>query len=350
MKILLVYASFGEGHKKAAKSLEQFLDSPCKDLLDFCHPLLKEILWHSYLFITEHAPFLWSFLFVFCANKRVNAVIEKIHRLVFSSFINYLREVKPDIIISTHFSLFPIVSHIKKELGIRVFSIVTDFRVHPLWVSESVDLYFTPHEISKKDLIAEGINEGRIISGFVSLREGFLREIPRDELREKFGLDDKPCILFMSSVRGKFPFIEKLINQFSEQFNILIVYGKNLKLKKYLETVNFPSNRMFSFYEEAWELISVSSIIVTKPGGLTVFEGMYKKKLFIFPHYIPGQEQGNMELVIKYGLGRYVRNYRELTQALDYFSSKADSFKNSYPVEIKDVRNILQTILNGSEL
>ena len=34
-KTLLLYASFGEGHKQAALSLEDSLKGPCKDLLDF---------------------------------------------------------------------------------------------------------------------------------------------------------------------------------------------------------------------------------------------------------------------------------------------------------------------------
>ena len=97
------------------------------------------------------------------------------------------------------------------ELNIKLIVIVTDFKAHPLWVRGDVDKYFVAHQVTRDDLISLGVEPGKIASGFVSLRQGFLVDIPSDFLRDKFGIDNKPCVLFMSSVRGNFPFIKDLI-------------------------------------------------------------------------------------------------------------------------------------------
>lgn len=348
MKVLLVHASFGEGHRKAAESLESFLNAPCKDLLDFCPGFVKSLSRYCYLLITERLTFIWNFLFVCARSNIFNFLLEKFHGFIFASFIKYLRDTRPDIVVVTHFFPQPLVSRIKKDLGIKLISIVTDFKVHPLWCRGDVDIYFVAHQIAKDDLIAMGIDANKIITGFVSLREGFLREESEQTLRDKFSLDSKPCVLFMSSVRGRFPFIEELIKELTDKFNVFVIYGKNKQLGEYLKTVKSSSLKVFSFYEQVWEFVSLSSVIVSKPGGLTVFEGIYKKKTFVFTHYIPGQEQWNMELLIKHGLARHAKTKDELAEAINYFSARSEHYKNNYPLNISDIRPVLEEIIKDS--
>lgn len=341
MKTLIVYASLGEGHKKAAFAVKDHLGgADCRDILDFCPPVIKKLQQSIYLYLTQKAPFLWQVMFRAAGSKLVLAGLEKANRLIFAAFTKYLRENKPELIITTHFFPLGLIAPVKWRLDAKVIVVVTDTRSHPIWAHECADTYITPTEAGKKDLVERGIKEERITSGYVALREGFLKEIDPAALRRKFSLDEKPGILFMASGTGKLPFLEKVLAELPRRFNVFVIYGKNEKLKKTIKRASGKSIKGFPFYENIWELVRLSSVIVAKPGGLTVFEGVFCRKPFVFTHFIPGQEKANMDLLVSLGVARYARSKQEMLEAIDYFYGKEKELRENYPLEFKDIRQI----------
>ncbi|MCM8831225.1 MAG: hypothetical protein NC918_03410 [Candidatus Omnitrophica bacterium] len=339
--ILLVYASFGEGHKIAALSLEKFLNVPTYDLLDFSSAVVKKFFSYSYINVTQNMPNLWKLLFYGTKNKRIQKSIEKINLFLANKFLLYLEKIKPKIIITTHFFPLYFIAKAKKEFPLKVIVIVTDLAIHPLWVNPCVDIYFVAVEQAKKELISYNVKENKIISGFVPLREGFLEKLNEKDLRKKFSLDDKPSLLFMSSLRGRFPYLKSSIKKLKDNFNIFIIYGRNRKLRNYFLKLKYPSIKLFPKYENIWELFYLSSIIITKPGGLTIFEGLYMKKPFIFTSFIPGQEKENMDFLINKGVAKFVKSKKQFLNAIDYFVYKNNFLKQNYPIEVCDIRSVL---------
>lgn len=346
-KILLIYASFGEGHKKCAWSLKDYLNAPCVDLLDFSYPFIKKLYIFLYLSVTERLPLFWNFLYSSTKSKHLLFLVNQIQEFLFFPFFEYLRKTHPQIIISTHFFPLCFINKVKEELGMKVITIVTDIRAHPLWANNCVDKYFVAHEETKNDLIRLHIDESNITSGYISLRQGFLNMPQYTGIREKFLLDEKPVILFMSSLRGNFPHVDEIISEIKDKFNILFIYGKNLKLKEYLESLKLPNLKFFPSYEEIWELFNISSVLVTKPGGLTIFEGLYTKKLFIFIRYIPGQEKENMDFLEKYGIGKFVEGKYDFLNTLNYFNEKKEELINNYPISLSDIKLVINETINS---
>ena len=347
MKTLLVHASFGEGHKRAAEALGKFLDAPCVDMMDFCHPTIKKYYIGAYMFATQHLTVSWKLLFIFSRLKIFRKIVSGSNALVFSRFAERLRQTRPQILVTTHFYVPAVAALVKKELNLKIISVVTDFCAHPIWQDDAIDHYFTPGENAKNDLMKMGVPENKILSGYAALREGFLRPLSADKLREKFSLDDKPCLLFVSSIRGIFPFLEQNLGQMLRRFNVIVIYGKNKKLLRCLQNHDCRSLRYFSFYEQMWELFAISSVIISKPGGLTVFEGIFLKKMFIFTHYIPGQEEANMKLLIKNNVARYAKTNQQFLDAIEYLLLKNGGSAGNYPVEIKDMRAALKTFIDS---
>jgi len=344
-KTIIVYASFGEGHKKGAEALKYLPDSVICDLLDFTNPLLRNIYSLGYLTVTQYFPYLWRILFFFTKIKFFSFCVDKFNHLIFSSFFKYLKEIDPKIMVVTHFFPSSLIVPVKGKSKFKVISVITDLRVHPLWVSGCVDHYFAALEITKQDLINIGVEENKITTGFVPLREGFLKDISLEYLSEKFCLEKRPALIFVSSSQGRFPFLLKSIRVLLESFNIFFIYGKNLKLKKSLESLNSPYLRLFSFYNEIWELICASSIIISKPGGMTVFEGLYKKKPFVFTHYIPGQEKENMKFLIKQGVAKFACGEEQLKDAIYYFDNIGNKLRDDYPIEVGDIHEPLSSLI-----
>jgi len=344
-KILIVYASFGQGHKKAALALQSFLDSPCCDLLDYSHPFLRKIYSSGYTAASQYLPHFWQALFLAAKNNFFTFLLNKINKRIFSSFVKYIEQAKPEVIITTHFFPYNLIAGLKESHGIKLISVVTDLRAHSIWANKNVDYYFAPLEKTKSDLIAAGASAQKIISGYVPLREGFLQTLSLEGLRGKFRLDSKPCITFVSSSGGNFRFLKKSLKILLNDFYVFVIYGKNERLKNHLEKIDSPNLRLFPFYENIWELVSLSSVIITKPGGLTVFEGLYKKKPFIFTHYIPGQEKQNMDLLIKHKAARFANSAKELVDGVYYFTKNSSWISKDYPLKVKDIRFPLNSLI-----
>ena len=343
--VLVIHAGFGEGHKKAAHAVADAIGASTCDLLDFTFPFIKKIYSASYLITTQHFPYLWQAAFLSTKNIFFSLLVNWINARLFSSFFKYLKQENPKAIIVTHFFVSDLIGIKKQELETKLFSLITDLRVHPLWFNKGVDYYFVALDETKRDLLKLGVRGDKIATGFVPLRQGFLRSSSRQTLLKKFSLSDRPTILFVSSLRGRFPFLQESIAQLTENFNLFIIYGKNKRLKEQLESLNSAHVRFFPFYEEIWDLMSLSSVIITKPGGLTVFEGIFMKKYFAFTHYIPGQEKENMDILVKHGVAKFVQNAGELIEAINYFSQEANKVNKIYSLEVQDVARSLEDLI-----
>ncbi|MCF7872815.1 MAG: hypothetical protein K9L80_01235 [Candidatus Omnitrophica bacterium] len=347
-KILVIHASFGQGHKQAALAISSHLKAPCLDLLDFTFSFVKKIQSASYLWVTNNFPSLWKLFFNISQHKITIYILSFFNLITYFPLINYIKKAKPDIIITTHFFPPHLTAILKKKLQIMQISVVTDIKPHRLWADKKIDKFIVATDQTKKWLTELGINSQKIISGYVSIREGFLKKESRDDLYAKFDLDTtKQTILFVSSASGNFGFLENALLDLNQKFNLLVIYGKNNKLKKYLEKANFKNLKIFPFYQKIWELIGLSSVIVTKPGGLTVFECGYKKKPFVFTHFIPGQEEDNMFFLKKRNIAEIAYDWQSLIQSINEFAEKEESLKDNYPLDFKDIRKPLDKIINN---
>ncbi|MFH1363711.1 MAG: glycosyltransferase [Candidatus Omnitrophota bacterium] len=344
-KITVFYASFGQGHKTAAQALGDSLGVGAFDLLDFCLPLIARIYSWGYIFITNHFPYLWQLIFSSSKSKLASRMINRLHRILFASFFAHLEAEQPQIVITTHFFPADLVIVAKPQINCRLISIITDIRVHPLWVNSEIDHYFAALELTKNDLISLGVGPEKITSGFMPLRQGFRKDLSRQDLCRKFNLGPKPTILFVCSSRGVFPCLEESLDILLKDFNVLVIYGQNERLRRYLESLESENLRYFPFYERIWELIFLSSVIVTKPGGMTIFETAYYNKPFIFTHYIPGQEKANMDVLISAGVAQFVQGKKDLIKAVSFFTQADKQLSENYPLTVDHIQPALTRVI-----
>lgn len=345
-KTLVIHASFGQGHKQAALAISSHLKVPCHDLLDFTLPVLKKIQSAAYLYLTKNLPWLWRFLFNLARLKIIEKLLAIINFLTYFPFVRYLRKENPKILISTHFFPPRIANLVKDKLEFIQIVIVTDIRPHPQWAAPGIDKFFVPTLKSKQWLTALGINPDKIKSGYIALREGFLKNLDPVGLYQKFNLDPKrKTLLLVPSTSKNFQLFQKAIENFIRDFNLIIIYGKNEKLKNYLNQLKEEKIKSFSFYSKMWELVSISKVIVAKPGGLTVFEGVYKEKFFVFTHFIPGQEEENLNFLKKFGLAQTAFSAKDLITAVKNFAARKNQPNQEYPVKFKDIRDPLSQLI-----
>jgi len=366
MKVLIAYASAGSGHRKAAEALYNYFRKNCPsfnleiiDVLEKANPLFKNLYSYGYLFLVNHALWLWWLGFWLTYIKRLRPVTK-----AFSQIINALNEKKllrfliqenPDFVISTHFLPSEAVARLKKSknLDSKLITVITDFGIHPFWVLDSTDIYIVASDFSKEQLLLEGVQEDRIKVLGIPIDEKFLKPYDKETICDKFGIDpNKFTVLIATGSFGIGP-IEEIVGLLYKDVQILAVCANNKRLYTKLRNKNYPGVSVFGFIDNIQELMAISDIIITKPGGLTLSESLAMNLFPIFIMAIYGQETENIRILSKYNVGIYAKCTSLVKEKILYFKTHMDKIKsvkeNVYKIKKPfAVREICNVVCEGS--
>ena len=345
MKVLVTYASAGAGHRRAAEAICDYLKNNRKDLtlelvdiLPFTRPFFRFCYNSGYPFLVHYAVWLWGFFFwmtEFSLTRwfsRKGALI--VNYLGCRRFVKYLIEEKFDFIISTHFLNSELAANLKLRNKIqgKLVTVITDFGVHPFWVSNGTDLYVTASGLTKDKLLKMGVAEEKIQASGIPFSSSFTRVQDKAQLAEKFGIDkNKFTVLLMTGSFGSGP-LEEIAESLCSDAQVLVVCAKNKKLFSRLQKRNLGNVKVFGFVNNAEELMAVSEVIITKPGGSSIAECLNMGLFPIFVSAIPGQEQENIRILAGYGVGcapKNIKQIKELMLGLKNNPQKLQSLKKN---------------------
>jgi processive 1,2-diacylglycerol beta-glucosyltransferase len=103
------------------------------------------------------------------------------------------------------------------------------------------------------------------------------------------------------------------------------------------------------------ELLMSHHLIIGKAGGATVQEAIAARCPMIVNQVIPGQEEGNAELIQKFNLGAVVEKNKEVAEAVEMAFEKRATLWNEWRKNLKKIsrpdaaRKIAELILDESE-
>jgi processive 1,2-diacylglycerol beta-glucosyltransferase len=325
MKILIAYASAGSGHFKAAQALYDYIKEECPqislrltDVLEKANPLFRFFYSRGYSFLVRHLILLWRLFFWLTNFKGLRPVTRLagciFNRLNTQGFVRFLIQDNPDFIISTHFLPAELSANLKraKKIKSRLVTIITDFGVHPFWISDATDIYVVACEFTKRQLLLEGVAENRIKGLGIPIEEKFLKQYDRKYLSNKLNIDgNKFTVLIMTGSFGLGP-LEEIVNALYRDVQILVVCANNKKLYARLTYRNLTDVKVFGLVDNVQELMAVSDIIITKPGGLSISEVLNMELAPVFISSIPGQEECNARILKGYGIGLIPESIKDI--------------------------------------
>ena len=320
MRVLILHASAGAGHRRAAEALQKgFLSENSKaevkvcDILDFTPAVFRRTYAKGYLDVVRKAPELWGFMYAQSDRKALIPWRRKVRSFVNQvntpPFVRFYEEFNPDAVVCTHFMPLELLSTRMRrgKLATPLFCVVTDFAVHSLWILEGVQTYYVATEEAKRQLVRRGQPEGQVKVTGIPIDPVFSERTPRDEARRQLGLPgDMPFVLVLSGGFGVGPTAELLRALGTADLNcrILVVAGANEEMRQQAlvisKQVRTPVT-VFGFVNNIHALMDASDIIISKPGGLTTSEILAKGKPLIIIDPIPGQEQRNCEYLLEAG-------------------------------------------------
>jgi len=331
MKVLIATATAGGGHLAAASAIEQAWgalrpqDSIEKlDLVKFYSFLHRKIHADGYEKIVEHAPELWGMLFSKTDDPKVVAKLNRVGRTFTGPssirLQRHIKRTKPDVIICTHYGIVAVLDQMREKAGGTspfVVSVVTDFEAHALWMGECVNLYCVAADATTARLSARGATASNMAVTGIPISNKFANPVDAREVRARMGLrDDQPVVLLLGGGFGWGPISETLaeLDKIEARFQTVVVCGRNAELRGEIAAQDrkHPTH-VLGFVSNMNELMAVSALVITKPGGLTTSEALASGLPMVVINPIPGQEAANSDFLLQAGAAIKVNRIEEMS-------------------------------------
>src|SRR5215203_4862247 len=338
-KVLLLSASAGAGHIRAAEAIEKAFKQTNNgetrqvehlDILNYTNKVFRHLYSKAYIDLVNKVPevpgWFYDKLDKPWKNERRRLALDKLNT---RPFVKLLREYQPDLIVCTHFLPAEIVSWLKakERLASRQVIIVTDFDVHAMWLVHHYERYFVALEEARVYLEALGIPPGKITVSGIPIDPVFTLKKDKQQMRTKHGLAPDRTTILLSAGGFGVGSIDALIAGLlpvQHRAQVVAICGRNEELKQRLTKLAARTKtdatvllKPFGYTKEMDELMTASDVVLGKPGGLTTSEALSKGLAFVIVNPIPGQEERNSDHLLENGVAIRCNNLPVLAYKLD---------------------------------
>jgi processive 1,2-diacylglycerol beta-glucosyltransferase len=335
-KVLILSASSGAGHVRAAQALEKaFAETRAArevrhiDSLQYTNKLFRNLYSRAYIEMVNRMPDVMGWLYDQMdkpwKNERRRLALDKLNT---RPFVKMLQDYQPDLVISTHFLPAEIISWLKakQRLTTRQAIVVTDFDVHAMWLCHHYEHYFVALDETREHLTRLGIAPEKISVSGIPIDPVFSRGKEKGAMRDKHGLfQDRTVIVVSAGGFGVGP-IKNLVGSLLElkrPAQVVAICGRNEKLKREIERIGasrangLVTIKAIGFTTEIDEYMAASDILVGKPGGLTTSESLARGLVLVVVNPIPGQEERNSDHLLEEGAAIRCNNLPVLAYKID---------------------------------
>ena len=328
-RIVATYAAAGEGHRRASEAVVAAAQSlmatvELRDCLEGSAPWFRQTYTQGYLALVRNAPTLWGGLYGLTDLVGGSRCVRFLRRWgnvrQGRSLAQWLTDHRPAAVIATHFFPVEVVAALKRSgaLHTRLVSVITDWLPHSFWLAPEVDQYAVASEATRRALITRGVDAARITVTGIPIDERFATPLDRQSTAARLGLDpSRFTVLIGSGGFGLGP-VEGLVKVFArvpQPCQLLVVAGRHERLRLSVEALRpaIPHPMMvYGFIHNMDELMAVSDVLISKPGGLTCAEAMARRVPLVAVSPIPGQESRNSEVLVQEGAAVRLSRMAEL--------------------------------------
>ncbi|HAP93973.1 MAG TPA: galactosyldiacylglycerol synthase [Desulfotomaculum sp.] len=342
-RVLILSVSVGAGHMRAATAVKSAIlelnpqaEVTVLDTFRYTNPFWDKMLFNTYIEILKATPLFYGYLYHLAEKERpLSSVAREEFNNVLNKFaapklIRFLSMYRPQVVVCTHPFPLGVLDKLKGQgcFTEPVVVTLTDFIVHPFWVSPRVDLFSVAAEELKFSFKEYGIDMGRVCACGIPVDPCFAD--PVDRLAVQAGLSLNPgkkTVLIVGGSLGMGPLadIVKALGNSSVPCQMIVVTGYNDSLRTKLERmVPGLSNpvKVLGFVSNMHELMSVSDFMIGKAGGLTCAEALAKGLPVFIVDPIPGQEVRNAEFLSGAGAALLMSSVKELVQKVEEYISE----------------------------
>lgn len=315
VRILILSASIGSGHTKAAESLQKIFGESAQ-VVDFMAKEISTLNWLTkkiYLAALRFIPDLYDRIYKFADGKKIGVSARFLSSaFMYLPFARLLNKFQPDVVICTHpfpeaaASLWKFL-HAKSARNFLLATVLTDYSLHEIWIFGEVDAYFVATEDMKRELATHCRAGQKIFATGIPIDQKFsdVKKIPHATT----------TILIMGGGLGLGSIENTLLelDKISHALKIIVVAGLNenlsARLKKLREKISHEVE-ILGYVSDVHKLMAQSDLLITKPGALTMTEAFAAGLPLILHAPIPGPEALNAAYAVAHGAAISVGNQK----------------------------------------
>jgi processive 1,2-diacylglycerol beta-glucosyltransferase len=158
----------------------------------------------------------------------------------------------------------------------------------------------------------------------------FALPFDKHELKQALGLDARrPVVLVMGGGMGPAP-LDSVVSSLElcgAPMQVLAVAGHDRLLRHRLELLRgrvAMDLHLFGWTENVPELMAVSDLLITKPGGLTTAEALAAGLPMILSHPIPGPEERHLRYLGQKGVALHAETLNDIPRLASRLLSSPD--------------------------
>lgn len=321
-KVLIVSASIGSGHMQAARAIEEYWKEKEPqatishvDFLDTETLSLEHIIKGTYIKMIDLFPMLYDLIYRASKGERKGTVMQTVlSYLLKSRMLKLIQQENPDVMVFTHPFPCGAACILKRQGHIQmpIIAILTDFSSHQFWLYPQVDTYFVATEGMVSEMTQVGIEADKIHVSGIPVRRSFFKDaITHYEMKKPI----KVLVMGGGLGLGSLEIALQHLDAVSSIDEITVVAGQNTSLYESLVTLSGKmktKTTVYGYTSNISELMSSTTLLVTKPGALTCMEAVTIGLPMVFFNAIPGQEVANAELLENRGCARWARDIHNL--------------------------------------
>jgi processive 1,2-diacylglycerol beta-glucosyltransferase len=322
-RILILTASFGEGHNSAARGIRDGLariapeaaELQLRDLFAEAYGPVNELVRKSYLAVVNFAPGAWGSVYRWLDHKKdFDTEFARFWRLE-DHFAALLERFQPDVMTCT----FPAYPNVLRQIQGRntecsqpckIVVVITDsITINAAWYRCAADYFVVANEQSASVLRAAGVAAEKIkVFGFpVSPRFA-------DSAESNRGLppsNSEPRVLYMihAATRGAPELAQRLADL---GVDLTVTIGRADRLMPEIEAAVEDKAKVIGWTDELPRMLHESHLLIGKAGGATVQEAIAAGCPMIINYVVAGQEEGNARLIVETNSGVIANSPRDV--------------------------------------
>jgi processive 1,2-diacylglycerol beta-glucosyltransferase len=358
-KVLLLTAGYGEGHNAAARGLQAALaesgaDAQVLDLFAQTGGDFYERTRRGYLDLINHAPRVWAAMYGLIDKIPTGALTVPFFSRMRSALAELLEREKPDAVVS----VYPFYGYLMERLyptgtqrPFGFHTVVTDsITINSVWYRCHSDTFLVPNDETAAVMFRRGVPEKRVrVLGF-PVPPRFARDRPERPSPAQ------PRVLYMINAgKDQAPGVVKRLLQI-QSLHLTVTVGRDDVLRSRIEEAAAAAQRPVEIH--GWtpkmpELLMTHHVLIGKAGGATVQECIAACTPMLMTQVVPGQEEGNAELLFQNHCGALCPTADALAEKIEaLFASDAAGWreweKNIQRLSRPDAAlQIAQFVLNG---
>jgi processive 1,2-diacylglycerol beta-glucosyltransferase len=316
-RLLILTAGFGEGHNAAARALAAAGDAlhgagttRVVDPFALAAPRLNGLSRRAYLEMIARAPGLWRSAYAWLDRSPLVERLIGLLRGPARALDRAILQERPEAICSTYPVYSFMLRRFARTRGLVTphFNVVTDsISINSLWWRAGAAGWFVPNEDSAQVMRLAGVDPARLqdlgfpVAPFFSANA---KRFAPPELAGQPAATPRVLYIINSGAPEAAETARRLIRD--TKWELTCTVGRNDRLRAELTRLaagRAQPTRILGWTDEIPQLLMTHHVVISKAGGATTQEALAARCPMIVNQIVPGQEEGNYELLRRHKIG-----------------------------------------------